>query len=111
MAEILGVPEDPFPCVPLVATLTRNVLPVWRSRTKTSLWPFVSCRTRFVACDRKTTNRPFAEMAVSLLEAFAWAPAELTLTRFVGAVPVAAPGASATAVTTERETAKPLTTC
>jgi hypothetical protein len=42
-------------CAPLLETLTRVVRPVLRSRTNASLWLFVSCGTRFVASELKTT--------------------------------------------------------
>lgn len=46
-----------FPCVPSLATLARSVVPVWRSRTKTSGEPLVSPGTRLQALDRKATKR------------------------------------------------------
>ena len=44
-------------------TLTRRVVPVWRSRTKTSGVPLVSPGTRLVASEVKATKRPSAEIA------------------------------------------------
>jgi hypothetical protein len=41
----------PFACVPPLSTLTRTVVPAWRSRAKTSLALLVSPATRFVASE------------------------------------------------------------
>src|SRR5262245_26113417 len=84
-----------FAWAPLLATLARVVVAVKRSRTKTSLTPFVSPGTRFVAADVNATKRPLALSAGlplpqsrlwDVVQAFAWAPAAPTLTRLV--VPV-----------------------
>ena len=48
-AERTGPALEPFPWVPPEATLTRSVVPVCRSRTNTSVAPFVSPATRLVA--------------------------------------------------------------
>ncbi len=90
-AEIEGAragmsPLLAFPCVPSVATLTRSVVPLWRSRTKMSSYPFVSPAMRFEAALPNATNRPSAEIEAPRLLPFPCAPAESTLTRSV--VPV-----------------------
>jgi hypothetical protein len=69
-----------------VLTLTRLVVPVWRSRTKTSRSPFVSPPTRFEAPEMKATKRPSAEIEAPKPPKSACTPAVLTLTRLV--VPV-----------------------
>ena len=43
-------------------TFTRSVVPVWRSRTNTSVAPLVSPGTRLVASETKATKRPSAEI-------------------------------------------------
>ncbi len=51
-AAVRGDGPDPLaalPCVPSLLTLMRSVVPVTRSRTKTSATPLVSRGTRFVA--------------------------------------------------------------
>src|SRR2546430_14848954 len=53
LAEIDGTKLAPFPCAPWELTLTRLVLPALRSRTKTSLTPFVSPPTRLPATEQK----------------------------------------------------------
>src|SRR5438552_3012338 len=75
-----------FACVPVEDTLTRFVVPVIRSWTKTSTAPLVSRPTRLVASLENATKRPSAEMAGVKLVPFASAPAEEMLTRSV--VPV-----------------------
>src|SRR5438445_6238564 len=82
-AEIAGTQLAPFPCAPWEATLTRLVLPALRSRTNTSLAPFVSPPTRLLALDRNATKRPSAEIGAAKLSPLACAPWELTLTRVV----------------------------
>ena len=47
--------EEPSPSVPSLATLTRTVVPVWRSWTNTSYCPFVSPATRLVEFDSNAT--------------------------------------------------------
>src|SRR5439155_797933 len=79
-AEIDGPPLMSFPSMPAELTLTRVVVPVSRSRTKTSETPFVSPPTRFEASETKATKRPAAEIDGSLLSLFPSTPAELTLT-------------------------------
>src|SRR5438552_10226937 len=99
-AETTGLKLRPLPCAPEELTLTRCVFAVHpatdtpfvrqRSRTKTSVWSFVSPGTRLVASLEKATKRPSAETAgaknPAKLSSFACAPVEDTLTRFV--VPV-----------------------
>src|SRR5438552_3772355 len=82
-AEIDGGKLVPLPCAPCEATLTRLVLPAFRSRTNTSLAPFVSPPTRLLALDRNATKRPSAEIGAAKLSPLACAPWELTLTRVV----------------------------
>src|SRR6185436_19592667 len=82
-AEIEGEELTEFPCAPPVATLTRSVVPLWRSRTKMSGFAFVSPTTRFVAQPVNATNRPSAEIEDSRLKEFPSAPLESTLTRSV----------------------------
>jgi hypothetical protein len=78
-----------------VLTLTRLVVPVWRSRTKTSESPFVSPPTRFEANEEKATKRPLAEIEGPWQYSFPCTPAVLTLTRVVVPVP-AQPGTAMT---------------
>src|SRR5919197_1980854 len=52
-----------LPCVPSVATLTRSVWPVARSRTKMSVTPLVSLGTRFDESDSNATTLPSADTA------------------------------------------------
>ena len=73
----------PLPWTPPELTLTRRVLPVWRSWTKMSYALLVSPGTRLVATDVKATKRPSAEIAAPTLNSLPWAPPELTLTRSV----------------------------
>src|ERR671924_395 len=82
-AEIEGEKLARFPCAPAELTLTRFVLPVLRSRTKTSLTPLVSPPNRFESKEQRATKRPPAEIEARALPPFPSAPAELTLTRFV----------------------------
>src|SRR5258705_12456452 len=87
--EIAGegaVPESPFPWAPAELTLAIVVVPVTRSRTKTSYRPFVSPATRFVALLENTTYRPLAEIDSQVLVPFERTPAELTLA--IAVVPV-----------------------
>src|SRR5687767_8561201 len=81
-----------LPCAPSVATLTRSVWPVPRSRTKMSVTPFVSPFTRLEESDSKATRLPSAETAGGAVGAGAnpdaSPPALGTLTRTV------APGAA-----------------
>ena len=49
-----------FPCMPSLATLTRSVIPVCRSRTNTSSALLLSPGTRLEADDLKATKRPSA---------------------------------------------------
>src|SRR2546422_463512 len=66
-AEIGAAKLSPLACAPWELTLTRLVLPVFRSRTTTSPTPFVSPCTSWAADDPKTTKRPSAEVARPLL--------------------------------------------
>ena len=54
-AEIAGSSLKPLPCPPVDDTLTRSVVPVFRSRTKMSSAPFVSPATRLLAYETKAT--------------------------------------------------------
>ena len=51
-----------FPCCPVEDTLTRTVRPSTRSRTNTSIAPFVSPRTSFRDVEAKATNLPVEEI-------------------------------------------------
>ena len=62
-AESDGRTLPASPWRPPVATLTRSVRPVRRSRTNTSSAPLVSPGTRLVACELKATKRPSVESA------------------------------------------------
>ena len=69
---------------PVELTLTRVVLPRFRSRTKKSAIPLWSFGTRFVEREKKATTRPLSEIAGNqMLPSFASAPVELTSTRVV----------------------------
>ena len=99
-----STPLSPSPCPLVDETLTRSVVPAWTSRTNTSMAPFVSPWTRFVARELKATYRPSALIAIvsalyetplpgsnatsRALAPFAISPDELALTRTV--VPAAA---------------------
>src|SRR2546428_31025 len=83
LAEIDGTKLAPFPCAPCEPTLTRVVLPALRSRTNTSLTPFVSPPTSLAALDKKATKRPSAEIEGPSLSPLPCAPWESTLTRVV----------------------------
>jgi hypothetical protein len=48
-AEIPGAKQSSTAWIPAESTLARSVVPLWRSRTKTSWCPFVSPDTRFEA--------------------------------------------------------------
>ena len=78
-----GEAELPFACFPALDTLTRLVVPRFRSRTKMSAAPFVSPATRLEASDRKATKRPSAEIDGPPEPPFACFPALDTLTRLV----------------------------
>src|SRR3954452_8854926 len=66
-AEIDGVKLAPFACVPSEATLTSRVVPVWRSRTKTSDSPLASFSTRLWAYYENAQSHPSAEEYCKLL--------------------------------------------
>jgi hypothetical protein len=67
-------------------TLTRLVVCVVRSRTKTSETPFVSPSTRFDATESKATYRPSAEIEGEKLPPFDCTPELPTLTRLFSRV-------------------------
>src|SRR5262249_14262070 len=73
----------PFPSVPTESTLTRVVVSPTRSRTNTSVAPFVSPATRFEASLGNATNRPSPDTAGKPPSPLPSAPPELTLTRVV----------------------------
>jgi len=75
-----------FPSLPELSTLTRSVVPVSRSWTKTSKAPFVSFGTRFEEVELNVTKRPSSLMDPMELPPFPSAPELSTLTRSV--VPV-----------------------
>jgi hypothetical protein len=75
-----------FPPFPALSTLTRVVMPVFRSRTKMSSTPLVSPGTRLEANVPNATKRPLALIDGRPLSAFPSFPALSTLTRVV--VPV-----------------------
>src|SRR3989344_139454 len=76
-------PLQPLPCVPSVATLTRVVAPVCRSRTKMSRWPLVSPATRVLASDWNATYRPSALRAGRRLAPLPPVPVRVKLTSSV----------------------------
>lgn len=76
---IAGGENPPIACAPSNATLTRVVVPVWRSCTKMSPVPLVSSATRLVASDWNATNRPSALISGAQLESLACSPVLLTL--------------------------------
>ena len=59
------------------------MVPVPRSRTKTSTAPFVSPSARLVAADSKATRFPSREIRATPFRPLAFAPVVLTLTRLV----------------------------
>src|SRR6266850_6059775 len=65
--EMAGQVLLPFTWLPEESTLTRSVIPVERSCTKTSPQPFVSPETRFELPLSKATNRPSAEIELKKL--------------------------------------------
>ena len=71
------------PSLPSLATLTRSVVPLSRSWTKTSSSKLMSPATRLLAMDVNATKRPSALMAAPLLSPFSWVPSLATLTRSV----------------------------
>ena len=81
--EIDGHRLSRFPSAPEESTLTRSVIPVARSWTKTSNHPFVSPATRFEAPLPNATTCPSAEIEGGQLSEFASAPDESTLIRSV----------------------------
>src|SRR2546422_10585394 len=82
-AEIDAAKLSPLACAPWESTLTRLVLPVLRSRTKTSLTPFVSPFTSLAADDPEATKGPSAEIAGLWLSRLAWGALESTVTGLV----------------------------
>src|SRR5438132_117846 len=86
LPEMEGVSSSllaPLPREPSEATLTRSVTLVSRSRTKTSVVPFVSPVTRFAASLAKATSRAALETAGALLPPLASVPCDEMLTRLV----------------------------
>ena len=73
----------PFACPPAALTLTRSVVPVWRSWANTSTSPLVSPVTRLVAKEEKATWRPSALIDGMKLMSFDSPPPVATLTRSV----------------------------
>ena len=74
------------PCIPLVVTLTRSVVLVFPSCTKTSTAPLVSFATRLFAAESKAVHLPVPLIdgrEYRPLMPFPWAPEVLTLTRLV----------------------------
>jgi hypothetical protein len=69
--------------VPFVLTLAHVVVPVQRSRTKTSSVLFESPGTRFEALLSNATYRPSAEIEGAPLKLFPCVPLELRLTHVV----------------------------
>lgn len=82
--EIVGSAESPVPLTPApVARLTRVVVPVERSRRKTSEMVSRSSGSRFVAVERNATYRPSAETDGSADSRFAFVPPAPRLTSVV----------------------------
>ena len=108
-ADSAGVRLEPAAWVPSEATLTRTVSPVLRSWTNTSEAPFESPATRLLARLAKATSRPSAEIDDTVLLAFAWPPAEATLTRSVAAAAVVAAVSIASALTSAEAMSGPCT--
>ena len=81
--EIEGAKTSPFTWAPLWPRLTRVVRPEARSRTKMSVSPLVSSRTRLVASEAKATNRPSAEIDGLKLAPLPGLPSEARLTLVV----------------------------
>jgi hypothetical protein len=79
---IAGSKLSPDACDPAAPTLIRSIDPVWRSRTNTSMNPFVSPTTRLVASDEKATS-PSAPTTGSQLPPSPSEPSVATLTRSV----------------------------
>lgn len=79
--------------MPPVATLSRVVVPVTRSRTNrscpqgsipsTKTQPLVSPITKLLACEMKATTRPSVLIPTGKLPLLVWALLELRLTRVV----------------------------
>src|SRR5205807_2763028 len=90
-----GLKLPALPCVPSVATLTRSVWPLPRSRTKTPVTPLVSPATRFDESDSKAMTLPSPDTAGGAVGAEAKPdaspPAAGTLTRVMLDGPVAPP--------------------
>src|SRR6266508_2882130 len=72
-----------FGCAPPVPTETRCVVPATRSRTNTSVAPFVSSGTRFEAHEVNATALPLAEIDGARLRLSGCAPPGATDTRVV----------------------------
>ena len=72
---------DPSAWAPVEETLTRSIVSVRRSYTKTSSAPLVSPATRLVAADWNATYRPSALIAGSQERPSPCVPSDATLTR------------------------------
>jgi hypothetical protein len=75
--------EAPSAFSPAGVVLTRVVMPVVRSRRKTSVKPFTSPTTSVDAADSHATRRPSAEIIGRKASAFDSSPVDDTLTRSV----------------------------
>src|SRR5918996_1305607 len=93
--ELLG----PLPSAPFVRMLTRLVLPLTRSCTKTSVVALLSLGTRLEAADAKATKRPVAEIAGEVLDALPSTPPVLMEAREVWGAATAAPASQMTTTT------------
>ena len=78
-----GLSLMPLPCTSSESTLTRVVVPAVRSRRNTSLTPFESPVTKFVASEWNATYCPSPLMAAPSLDSFPSVSLESTLTRVV----------------------------
>src|SRR5947207_11476816 len=92
-ALMAGAKEKPLPLpVPALLALTRVVVPVFRSRTKTSKSPFASSGTKSVARLSNATKRPSALMAGAKEKPLPLpVPAPLALTSTVSALAACLP--------------------
>ena len=103
MALIVGSELAPLPSSPVDALLTRTVVPVERSVTKTSETPFVSPATRSVAAERNATKRPSGVTSGLSLAPSPAGPPGVALTR-------SAPGIAACALTGHDRATRPVPT-
>ena len=60
--------SPPVACTPAAATLTRDVIAVWRSCRKMSATPLLSLATKFVAVELKAIKRPSLLRSNSIVE-------------------------------------------